>query len=185
MPNWIEGTLKIRSKDINNIKNFLKEAVGYTCHACPLSQEEKGKCQELMFSKDKKPLPCDSFRPYDKNIKVDSFDDGSSEVLLKDLLLIKDGPSRAYIGHEDDETYEYIDIESPILILPMKEAWGFDSEGWLELAKKYNVDIRLYGIEQGMQFAQEIEIVNGKVTLEREITYDDWDWECPFPRMGG
>lgn len=38
---------------------------------------------------------------------------------------------------------------------------------------------------RGMQFSQEIEIVNGELTKEVEIKYDDWTWECPMPNMGG
>jgi len=184
MPNWIEGTLKIRSKDINDIKNFLKEAVGYSCHACPLSREEKAKCYEINY----KERPCETnneIKPFNKNVKYDeSYDDGDY-VILKDLLFVKDGPSRAFINKEDETNEEYINIESPILVMRVQQAWGFDAEGWLELAKKYHIDIRLYGIEQGMQFVQELEIINGEVTIDREIHYKDWDWECPFPRMGG
>ena len=183
MPNWIEGTLKIRSKDINNIKNFLKEAVGYCCFSCPLSREEKDKCYETHY----KERPCktnENVKPFNKNVKYESCNDGDY-VILKDLLYVADGPSRAFINKENETNEEYINIESPILIMRVQQAWGFDSEGWLTLAKKYNIDIRMYGIEQGMEFVQELEIVNGEITLEREIHYDDWDWQCPFPRMGG
>ena len=176
MPNWIEGTLKIRSKDIENIKRFLKEAIKYSCESCPYTN--KPECYKL--TNDERHSRCEMFNPYGKAI---TFEDG--EVLLKDQLYIKDGPSRAFIGKSKDETYNYIEIDTPVLVFPVQEAWGFHSEGWLELAQKYNIDIRLYGIEQGMEFVQELEIIDGKITLDREIQYEDWDWQCPFPRMGG
>lgn len=183
MPNWIEGTLKIRSKDINDIKKFLEEAVGYTCYSCPLTKEEKAEC----YGKNREERPCktdENVKLFNKNVKYESYDDGDY-VILKDLLFVKDGPRRAFINKEDETNEEWIDIESPILIMRIQQAWGFDAEGWLELAKKYHIDIRLYGIEHGMEFVQELEIIDGEVTIDKEIHYNNWDWECPFPRMGG
>lgn len=183
MPNWIEGTLKIRSKNIDDIKKFLKEAVGYSCHSCPLSSEEKAKCNKMDYEEQ----PCktnENIKPFNKNVKYESYDDGDY-VTLKDLLFVKDGPRRAFINKEDETNEEWISTESPLLIMCVQQAWAFYSEGWLKLAKKYNIDIRLYGIEKGREFVQELEIINGEITLERVIHYDDWNWQCPFPRMGG
>ena len=76
-----------------------------------------------------------------------------------------------------------------VCVVDIKQAWGFDAgdsdlQKWKDIAKEYNLDIRLYGIESGMRFCQEIIIT--KETFEyRETKYNDWDWDCPFPRMGG
>lgn len=59
------------------------------------------------------------------------------------------------------------------------------------LADKYNVDIRLYGIECGMAFVQEVIVHHGhdsekgRIVLNNCIQFEDWAWECPFPDMGG
>ena len=51
--------------------------------------------------------------------------------------------------------------------------------------KKYGLDFRFYGYECGMEFNQEIEVVNGETTIDREIRFDDYFWECPDPTLGG
>ena len=69
--------------------------------------------------------------------------------------------------------------------MKVRQAWDFPEEEWTEISKKYDVDLRLYGIERGMQFCQELEIIKGEVKLSKEKKYKNWDWECPFPYLGG
>lgn len=78
----------------------------------------------------------------------------------------------------------------------IKQAWSFtphenDEENLKAIADKYNVDIRLFGIECGMEFIQEVIVHHGnnsekgKIVLNNCIQFEDWAWECPFPEMGG
>jgi hypothetical protein len=83
-----------------------------------------------------------------------------------------------YLDEGDDEI-------QTVCIDDVEAAWGFLVEPYLEKSKKYGIDIRIVGFERGMQFQQEIEIVNGELFDNNEITYDDWLWECPMPNMGG
>ena len=121
----------------------------------------------------------DDARPIADFVQTD-FDGEWCEVTFKSEPWIK-GTRRAFI--EGDyvgwgESFATIAIE-------VKQAWGFDTEAFAEISKKYNLDIRLYGFERGMEFCQEIEIIKGKITINKEITYDDWVWEFPMPNMGG
>ena len=45
--------------------------------------------------------------------------------------------------------------------------------------------MRIYAFEQGMEFNLEIEIINGKITKEAYIAFQDYKWECICPDMGG
>lgn len=72
-----------------------------------------------------------------------------------------------------------------IIILPVQAAWALESEPYEEMSKKYGLDFRFYGYERGMEFNQEVEVVNGKVTIDREIRFNDYWWECPDPMLGG
>ena len=45
--------------------------------------------------------------------------------------------------------------------------------------------MKIHGFEKGMQFSQLIEIVDGEILQDKEIKYDDWDWDCPCPLIGG
>lgn len=121
----------------------------------------------------------DDKRPIEDFVQTD-FDGAYCEVILKNEPWIR-GTRRAFIESDYvgwDESFATIAIE-------VKQAWGFDAEAFVEISKKFNLDVRLYGFECGMEFCQEIEILKGIITINREITYDDWVWECPMPNMGG
>lgn len=38
---------------------------------------------------------------------------------------------------------------------------------------------------RGMQFNQIIEIIDGKITKDEEVEFDDYDWDCICPNLGG
>lgn len=157
MPNWIEGTLKLRGSS-ENLKRFFDNAV----------------------------QPCFSYNP--KMQKREDFitcdygeDNEFNEVSIESDAYIEN-TSRAFVVRE---CYIYWEKAYETVCIPIRQAWCFVAEEWAEISKKYNLDVRLYGFEQGMEFCQEVEIIDGKVTMDNKIRYDDWDWECPMPRMGG
>ena len=154
MPNWIEGTLKLRGQS-EDLKRFFKEGVA----------------QSEWFDDDKH-----SIEDY---VQTD-FDGAYCEVTLKNDPWIK-GTRRAFIESE----YVTWNESFATIAVDVKQAWHFDVDSFAEISKKFNLDIRLYGFECGMEFCQEIEILKGKITINREITYGDWVWECPMPNMGG
>lgn len=86
-----------------------------------------------------------------------------------------------------DQGYEPDD--KVVLVLPeLHNAWGITDEiaaQWAVLSAEFNVDFRFYGFESGMQFEEEMEVVAGKVTILREIKYDNYDWESMRPLIGG
>lgn len=157
MPNWIEGTLKLRGEP-EQIKQFFREGV----KASQLFDEDD---PESMVKEEK--LKCG-----------DSYFEFSNEPWVI-------GTRRAFIT----EKYSaWVSGEADYVVVPVsiKQAWGFITENWQEIAKKYKLDIRLQGFECGMRFAQDIIIKSdGTVEKDEEIKYDDWDWECPMPNLGG
>ena len=177
MPNWVEGSFKIRSKDIDNVKNFLKNAFEYTCSTCP----DKEQCRPIEVAN-----KCYHRNCYGELVHIDDdgYEDDGFEVNI-DKLVYLTGTSRMFIGSDYKEIDEYCSSKYPIISFPFQAAWSIKPDELIPLSKKYNVDFRLYGFEMGMEFCQEIEILNGELTLDREIHYKDWDWECPMPRMGG
>lgn len=72
-----------------------------------------------------------------------------------------------------------------IVILRTEHAWAPKLEYFTELSKQFNVDFRFYGYEMGQQFNFEFEIIKGAITLEKEIKFDNYIWECPHPMLGG
>ncbi len=85
-----------------------------------------------------------------------------------------------YIYFDDEE-----EDEPQVIGLNSKFAWGIDAKQLQETCKKYNVDMKIYAFERGMEFNQDIEIVNGEIVKDDKITFDDYEWECINPIIGG
>lgn len=64
-------------------------------------------------------------------------------------------------------------------------AWGISAEELLNSCKQYNVDMRIHAFERGMCFNQIIEIIDGKITKDEEVEFDDYNWDCICPNIGG
>ena len=77
------------------------------------------------------------------------------------------------------------DEEETTIALDTEFAWGISAEELLNSCKKYGVDMRIYAFERGMQFNQIIEIIDGKITKDEEVKFDDYDWDCICPNIGG
>ena len=108
------------------------------------------------------------------------FNDDSCEVNFNNEPHVCD-TRRAFITGD----YVYWNEPYATVAIEIEQAWCFDAESWQKIAKKYNLDIRLFGVECGMEFCQKIEIIEGEMTRNDEIKYDEWVWDCPMPLMGG
>ena len=163
MPNWIEGSLKLRGNN-DNLRKFFENAI----------------------------LPCAGHD--DKNTFIHCYfeDDHSQVDIYPDAYI--DDTRRAFVS---DAAYLFWNTSETIITLciPVKQAWSFEINDWLDIANKYDIDIRLYGVESGMGFWQEIEIMRlDQSKKEREVTlnicsayndYDEFLWKCPMPLLGG
>ena len=73
-----------------------------------------------------------------------------------------------------------------VFIAKIRHAWSVSGQGYVELAKKYNIDIKGKCYEKGMEFVEEFEINNnGEVVLYNEYDLADYYWECECPTLGG
>lgn len=45
--------------------------------------------------------------------------------------------------------------------------------------------MRIHAFECGMCFNQIIEIIDGEITKDEEIKFDDYNWDCICPNVGG
>lgn len=161
MPNWIEGTMKLRGKR-EDIKRFLDNELDASSY-------------------------CGEKRAVEEQVQCNS-DDEYMEYTFKDEPYIK-GTRRAFVT--DD--YLYMNEDEGVVCIRIKQAWSFSAAPddrelalWKDNAHKYNIDIKLYGVESGMQFCQEvIALRNCDRVINNVIEYEDWYWDYPFPNMGG
>lgn len=156
MPNWCEGTLKVRGT-IKDLKGFVLNGL----------------------------IPVNPLGAVKEALSLDGEDETSLYISsVPDTLYIK-GTRRAFC----EPDYIEVSCDEPndktILTMPFKQAWAILSDNLLEVCKEFNIDMKIQGFERGMRFSQIVEIVNGEIVQDEEIKYDDWEWDCPCPDMGG
>lgn len=165
MPNWIEGTMKLKG-DFEDIKRFIKE--GIEPHAIINMQDG-----EIIEAKSKEPFI---------NIDIDNdnyfYAEFTNDPYIKDSM-------RAFVQEG------YVEFSrGDIACINIRQAWSWvasnSEKRWKDLATKYNLTIKLFGVEKGAEFVEEVIVYpNTEKWIHNTIEYEDWDWECPFPKMGG
>ncbi|MBH0331460.1 hypothetical protein ABH14_16930 [Brevibacillus brevis] len=108
-------------------------------------------------------------------------EDEDSIVLKTDLMGFHINGTHRCFTESTVVEWEY----DRMLILDVDCAWGIDVDGLAEVSKKYNLDFKIYAFEKGMEFNQDVEIHKGEIIKNDEIHFDDYQWECIDPRIGG
>ena len=170
MPNWITGSLKLRGK-YDNILNFFENGLNIYEHHC---DADTGETIETVRNKA-------------DWLNIEGFDEDGSracEITIGDHWVYIEGTKRAFVSGSPCIFLEETD-DPCIASMEVNQAWGFRPEDFLHIAEKYNLDIRLWGLEAGMGFGQEIVIENGELVKDETMTYEDFQWEAPLPWFGG
>lgn len=156
MPNWCEGTLRVRGSK-ENLTKFLKES-----------------------------LVKQIFNHQSTTIKEEllQIDDELEEIEIQKKTRII-GLGRCFIETDYIFPRKIKNSKLYVVAIPCKTSWSFKAETLLDLATKYKIDIRVYGFELGMEFNQDIEIIDGKITKDNCIEFDNYDWDCIMPNLGG
>lgn len=94
------------------------------------------------------------------------------------------GTRRAFIDNDSfticlDDDFLIIELEN------FQQAWAALADNYTEISGKFNVDIKIFTFEMGMEFTQEIEISKGKILKDIVRKYDNYRWEVPFSNFGG
>lgn len=148
MPNWAEGSLKLRGKH-KNIASALKEMLLNDT----VTLEEECDGDLLVFN---------NTAPYFYINKT----------------------RRAFINQNQIEVW----LEEEFCIVELdnfQQAWSAIPENYQEISSKFDVDIKIFTFERGMEFTQEIEISKGEIIKNVCSNYDDYQWEVPFSNLGG
>lgn len=120
----------------------------------------------------------------EEDIRVSRYDDDSGiELEIKHYGAHIRGTRRGFI----DPVYRdfYRTVPFTVIALEARFAWEIDVEGLRHISKERRLNFRIYAFEQGVQFNRDIEILEGRVTKNETITFDDYDWECISPYAGG
>ncbi len=106
------------------------------------------------------------------------------EVESKGVCWIE-GTNRGFVENLLVDFSFYEDEETFTAVLDAKFAWAADTEELLALCQKYEVDMKLYAFERSGEFNQDILIVGGLILRDNRIKFEDYDWECICPTLGG
>lgn len=166
MPNWIKGTMKLRG-DGKDILRFLKDNVTRIDDYGDFEIYESEGGFSFTTKLTEKAIAEKYSDPW-------FYIDGSRRLFITDACFDID------YGNNNE-----------VACMDIAQAWSFsgedsDIERLKRLSKGYNLDIKLFGIESGYCFTQEVIALRGSERVINNVKrYEDWDWECPFPRMGG
>ena len=185
MPNWCEGNIRFRGKMRDILKLIENQFMFCKVYVKPVDKYSGQSYTE------EKPSKVTLEDDYLINVST-PFDD--TETTNRSYCYIE-GTRRNFMSLYDN------DFDSTVIYkLPNKEddyivvfdkfsaAWSIEPEPYVEMSKKYHVDIRIMGWEQGLGFWQDIVIVDGKII--RNVAddyggYDGWMWESALPYVGG
>lgn len=95
------------------------------------------------------------------------------------------GTRRGFILDLEEFICDWNDEGKIAIGLEAEFAWGISSEELLNSCKQYGVDMRIHAFECGMCFNQIIEIIDGEITKDEEVKFDDYNWDCICPNVGG
>ena len=123
---------------------------------------------------------------------IDFFGNELHKLELSDFEEVKsdkgcwiEGTTRGFVENLYVNFSDCEDGETFIALFDAKFAWAADAEELSTLCKKYSVDMNLYAFEKGMEFNQDILIVDGEIRRDEEIKFEDYEWECICPTVGG
>lgn len=170
MPNWCEGVLKVRGQ-IDNIKKFLLEGIEYGDYQYTTTRNEKG---VLVLE--------ETMMPREGVTK--EIDENGVYITNTEGLYVKN-TRRMFIASDDIGSNVIRRDNTALIFIDVKQAWGFIADDLARISQKYGVDFRIFATESGMKFCQEIEVIDGEITIDRIIPYNDFNWEAPDPRIGG
>ena len=178
MPNWCQGSLKVRGKR-KDVRKFFTEGVNVYEH----------------FTKDDEHV--EVLVPKDDWLYIDLDASDESEYIYynpnagcySNSVYIEE-TNRAFIDDDNDPIIIPVtdDDCEVVVYAPIKQAWDFRIDDWAKLSGFTQLHFKLYGIEKGGGFVHSIDVDNGQVLEDKTTSFesdDDFIWNCPFPWMGG
>lgn len=174
MPNWCEGSLKLKGK-YDDILRFWQEGVNAYSYSADRNNERG---IDL--------IPKEEWYDFDKG---ENYLRIENEIPPAAWIYIE-GTKRAFI----DSSFCGFDIfklpnDQVILVLPFKQAWSIVQTDWIDIATKYGLEIKIYAIEAGTGFWCTFHVLRDGAIIDNNFHqpegYEDFVWNCPFPWMGG
>jgi len=78
-----------------------------------------------------------------------------------------EGTKRNFVDADIEFHFATEEVIQQCILNNFSAAWSIDPEPYIQVSKKYNIDIKVGGIEAYGGFVQEMEIQNGEIVSER------------------
>lgn len=174
MPNWCEGSLKLKGK-YDDILRFWEEGVNAYSYSVDRNNERG---TDLVPKKEWYEI-----EEYEESTTIVNHISPSCWIYIEDT-------KRTFV---DDSFYSYTIFKDPsgkaIMAIPFRQAWTIRQQDWVNIAKKYNLEIKICAVESGVGFYCSLHILPDEIIIENNFhqsdKYEDFVWNCPFPWMGG
>ena len=161
MPNWCSGNLKVRGK-FRDIKKMLTEEF-FILDGYILDRKYK----DIVLKEEEDYLGYFEIEVGRQGMWLK----GSRGCFNSDILVEKD------IESEEDEVSVNLGL--------FESAWDIPKQKLMDISDKHSLDFKIFAYERGMEFNVDFEVSKGEIIKNDEITYDDYEWECPEPNIGG
>lgn len=171
MPNWCEGTLKVRG-NYEDVRRWAVDAL---------------KCYNAHWTKDKDGMPQYVPKLAENGVIIEITNGDELCISVRECDAHITGTRRHFIKKGEYSCFlqEKGNRKIARLCMNFEAAWKIDIEPLLEMSKKYDIDFCLHGYECGAEFNQSIIVEHGKIIKNEVIQFDDYAFECPFPNLGG
>lgn len=161
MPNWCSGNLKVRGK-FRDIKRMLTEEF-FILDGYILDRKYK----DIVLKEEEDYLGYFEIEVGRQGMWLK----GARGCFNSDILVEKD------IESEEDEVSVNLGL--------FESAWDIPKQKLMDISDKHSLDFKIFAYEGGMEFNVDFEVSKGEIIKNDEITYDDYEWECPEPNIGG
>lgn len=97
-------------------------------------------------------------------------------------------PDPYYVTESIEMLEERTNSDQSVIALHLCQAWGINTDDFVNISNQYSLDIRIDAVERGMMNSEHYEIINGQVTKSEVKSYkssNDFEWNVPFSYLGG
>ena len=162
MPNWCDGVFRARGT-LENIKRFIMN--GLECVRG--NGADQFKIEENVVDED--------------YIEYIVSGQNMAHIIGTRRHFLDFGEYDIIPVHRIGESQDYYGFATPF-----KAAWSIDEDKISEIAKEFHIKIRVNGFERGIEFEQLIEVAEtGYIKTSSVIQWQDYEWECAMPLVGG
>lgn len=158
MPNWAKGFIKIKGKK-EDIENFLFNGIEYFGEN-KVTKKINEEYNEIKYVFKNNTLPV--------------------KQTARTYLLV---PNKEIYLNEKFKNNPLQDIF--MIHTEIQSAWYTPEEDLKLISKEFNIDFMIHTFERGVEFEEIIEIKSGEIINMETKFYEDYEWECIHPMIGG